>query len=116
MTTVEHDPKVQELLDKEANLANRRHLVHKQIKVMRGTEPPRCWGMDDCSTQILSTCPWALLWIVISVFILLLIFTNSMILPIKAVLLNGLSLSATLGVLSYIFIGGHLKNIVGGLS
>ena len=58
MTTVEHDPKVQELLDKEANLANRRHLVHKQIKIMRGTEPPRCWGIDDCSTQILSTCPW----------------------------------------------------------
>jgi hypothetical protein len=49
---------IQVLLDKEANLANRRELVHKQIKILRGTEPPRCWGMDDCSTQIMSTCPW----------------------------------------------------------
>jgi hypothetical protein len=49
---------IQELLNKEANLANRRDLVHKQIKVMRGTEPPACWGFDDCSTNILSQCPW----------------------------------------------------------
>ena len=28
-------------------------------------------------------------------------------------LLNALSLSATLGVLSYVFIGGHFKNIIG---
>ena len=49
---------IQVLLDKEANLANRRDLVHKQIKVLRGTQPPVCWGNDDCSTQILSTCPW----------------------------------------------------------
>jgi len=49
---------VQELLDKEANLANRRYHILQQIKAERGTEPPRCWGMDDCSTQIMSTCPW----------------------------------------------------------
>ena len=49
---------IQVLLDKEASLANRRSLVHKQIVVLRGTEPPVCWGMDDCSTNILSQCPW----------------------------------------------------------
>lgn len=49
---------VQNLLDKEANLANRRYHVHQQIKAVRGEEPPICWGLDDCSTQILSTCPW----------------------------------------------------------
>jgi hypothetical protein len=49
---------IQALLDKEASLANRRSLVHKQIVVLRGTEPPVCWGMDDCSTNILSQCPW----------------------------------------------------------
>jgi len=48
----------QELLDKEANLANRRSMIHKQIKILRGETPPRCWGMDDCSTQMLITCPW----------------------------------------------------------
>ncbi len=49
---------IQELLDKEASLGNRRYHVIQQIKAQRGVEPPRCWGMDDCSTQIMSTCPW----------------------------------------------------------
>jgi hypothetical protein len=49
---------LQELLDKEASLANRRDLVHKQIKVLRGEDPPVCWGNDDCSTLVLSHCPW----------------------------------------------------------
>lgn len=49
---------LQVLLDKEANLSNRRQLILKQIKASRGDEPPRCWGMDDCSTNIMSQCPW----------------------------------------------------------
>ena len=43
--------------------------------------------------------PWALLWITISVLVLIFIFTGSVILPIKAVLLNMLSLAATIGAL-----------------
>jgi RND superfamily putative drug exporter len=50
---------------------------------------------------------------VISVLILLFVFTGSIILPIKAVLLNILSLAATMGVLSWIFIDGNLKWLVG---
>ena len=57
--------------------------------------------------------PWALLWITISVLVLIFIFTGSVILPIKAVLLNILSLGATLGALTWIFIDGHLKWLVG---
>ena len=57
--------------------------------------------------------PWALLWITISVLVLIFIFTGSVILPIKAVLLNLLSLAATLGALTWIFIDGHLKWLVG---
>jgi RND superfamily putative drug exporter len=57
--------------------------------------------------------PWALLWIALSVLVLIFIFTGSVILPIKAVLLNMLSLGATLGALTWIFIDGHLKWLVG---
>ena len=57
--------------------------------------------------------PWALLWITISVLVLIFIFTGSVILPIKAVLLNMLSLAATIGALTWIFIDGHLKWLVG---
>ena len=49
---------IQELLDKEATLGNRRLLVHKQIKIMRGDSPRPCWGTDDCSTLMLIICPW----------------------------------------------------------
>ena len=52
------DNKLQKLLDKEAKLGNERYEVVKQIKEMRGTEPPVCWGEDDCSTLILMRCPW----------------------------------------------------------
>ena len=67
----------------------------------------------DSQDGIARTLPWALGWIALSVFILIFVFTGSIILPIKAVLLNGLSLIATLGAVTWIFIDGHLKWLVG---
>ena len=67
----------------------------------------------DTQSGIQHALPWALGWIVISVLLLLFLFTGSIILPIKAVLLNVLSLSATIGFISWIFIGGHLGWLVG---
>ena len=49
---------IQELLNKEAGLSNRRYHILQQIKAARGTEPPQCWGNDDCSTTVMSQCPW----------------------------------------------------------
>ena len=67
----------------------------------------------DSQDGIAHTLPWALGWIALSVLILIFVFTGSIILPIKAVILNGLSLVATLGALTWIFIDGHLKWLVG---
>ncbi len=67
----------------------------------------------DSQDGISSTLPWALGWIALSVFVLVFIFTGSIILPIKAVLLNILSLAATMGVLTWVFIDGHLQWLVG---
>lgn len=67
----------------------------------------------DTQDGIAHTLPWALGWIALSVLILIFIFTGSIILPIKAVVLNVLSLVATIGVLSWIFIDGHMKWLVG---
>ena len=67
----------------------------------------------DSQGGIARTLPWALGWIGITVFILIFIFTGSIILPIKAVILNGLSLVATLGVITWVFIEGNLKWLVG---
>ena len=46
-------------------------------------------------------------------FALLLAFTGSVVLPLKALVLNMLSLSATLGAMVFIFQEGHLKGLVG---
>jgi RND superfamily putative drug exporter len=62
---------------------------------------------------IAQTLPWALGWIAISVLVLIFIFTGSIILPIKAVLLNVLSLGATMGALTWVFIDGHMQWLVG---
>ena len=67
----------------------------------------------DTQAGISRTLPWALGWIVLSVLILLFMYTGSIILPIKAVILNILSLSAMIGALTWIFIDGHLTWLVG---
>jgi putative drug exporter of the RND superfamily len=67
----------------------------------------------DSQKGIAEKLPLALGWIAIGTLILLFMFTGSIILPIKAVILNLLSLSATLGAMTWIFIGGHLNWLVG---
>jgi len=67
----------------------------------------------DSQDGIASTLPLALGWIAFWVMILIFVFTGSIILPIKAVLLNGLSLVATLGAITWVFIDGNLKWLLG---
>ena len=89
----------------------------KDIRKIRAPEGTLIGGVaaDYADTQIgiAKTMPWALLWIAIGVLILLFVFTGSIILPIKAIILNILSLGATLGVITWIFVDGHLKWLVG---
>ena len=67
----------------------------------------------DSQDAISQTLPWAFGWIALSVLILIFVFTGSIILPIKAVVLNILSLAATMGVLTWIFVDGNLQWLVG---
>ena len=67
----------------------------------------------DSQKGIEHNLPTVLLWIIISTLVLLFLFTGSFILPIKAVVLNFLSLGATIGFLSWVFIGGHLQFLLG---
>jgi RND superfamily putative drug exporter len=67
----------------------------------------------DSQDGIAKTLPFALGWIALSVLILIFIFTGSIILPIKAVILNVLSLGATMGALTWVFIDGHMQWLVG---
>ena len=67
----------------------------------------------DTQDGIAETLPLALGWIAVSVLILLFVFTGSIILPIKAILLNVMSLAATMGVMTWIFVDGNLQWLVG---
>ena len=67
----------------------------------------------DSQNGISRTLPWALAWIILSVLVLIFVFTGSIILPIKAVILNFLSLGATMGALTWIFVDGNMQWLVG---
>ena len=67
----------------------------------------------DLLASLRATLPYALLVIIIAVSVLLFLMTGSLLMPIKAIVLNILSLSATFGALVWIFQDGHLQNLLG---
>jgi len=68
----------------------------------------RTAALIDAKGSIGSRLPWALLIIVAATFVLLFLFTGSVIQPVRALVVNGLSLSAAVGVMTWIFQDGHL--------
>ncbi len=55
--------------------------------------------------------PYAIAIIALATFLLLFLFTGSVVMPLKALLLNTLSLSATFGAMVWIFQEGHLGSL-----
>ena len=54
----------------------------------------------------------AALLVVLTTFVVLFLFTGSVVQPVRALVLNALSLSATVGVLTWIFQEGHLAGLL----
>jgi uncharacterized membrane protein YdfJ with MMPL/SSD domain len=67
----------------------------------------------DLFSNLRTTLPYALAVIALAVFVLLFLMTGSVVMPIKAILLNTLSLTATFGALVWIFQDGHLTQALG---
>jgi putative drug exporter of the RND superfamily len=67
----------------------------------------------DAKTAISSSLPLAIAIIVATTFIVLFLFTGSIVQPIRALLGNALTLGATLGVMVWIFQDGHLTSLLG---
>jgi RND superfamily putative drug exporter len=67
----------------------------------------------DSQDGIVEQLPTVAIWILAFTLILMFLFTGSVLLPIKAVLLNILSLGATYGFLTWVFIDGNLKWLLG---
>ncbi|MGX9226015.1 MMPL family transporter [Streptomyces albus] len=89
---------------------------------MRGISPPSgtdakvaglAAGYVDTMDALLAALPYALLIIGVLTFVLLFLFTGSVLIPVKAIVLNLLSLTATFGAMVFVFQDGHLRWLVG---
>ncbi|MFF3851037.1 MMPL family transporter [Streptomyces sp. NPDC002328] len=81
-----------------------------------GTEP-LVGGNDavlvDAKQSIGDRLPLAVSLVVLTTFLLLFLFTGSIVQPLRALVLNLISLGATLGVMTWIFQDGHLSSLLG---
>ncbi len=66
-------------------------------------------GERDYTSSISARFPWIILFVVVVTYAVLLLFLRSVLLPLKAVIVNGLSLLAAYGALVWVFQFGHLE-------
>ncbi len=74
-----------------------------------GTGPAFRDTMDSLGDRL----PYSIALIAVSTFVLLFLLTGSVLVPVKALVLNLLSLTATFGAMVWIFQDGHLRWLVG---
>jgi RND superfamily putative drug exporter len=67
----------------------------------------------DFKHEVSSRAPWALLLVALATFALLFAMTGSLLVPLKALVMNTLSLGASFGALVLIFQEGHLSGLLG---
>ena len=92
----------------------------KLVKDLRATQAPWAFTVTGLSAQlvdtkdaVLSRLPSAIGVIAIATFLLLFLMTGSVLVPLKALALNVLSLTATFGTMVLIFQDGHLSDLMG---
>ncbi|UQE76029.1 MMPL family transporter [Gordonia sp. PP30] len=92
----------------------------KQITALRAVERPAGVQVSftglaavnaDTVSAIYASLPWVLVVIAVATYLLLFLFTGSVVLPLKALVMNVLSLSATFGAMVWIFQDGHLGGL-----
>jgi RND superfamily putative drug exporter len=69
--------------------------------------------LTDFNATIAQRLPYALAIIGLATFVLLFLMTGSVLIPLKALVMNTLSLGATFGALVWIFQDGHLSSLLG---
>ncbi|MEU8789234.1 MMPL family transporter [Streptomyces sp. NPDC048643] len=67
----------------------------------------------DSKASIADRLPLAVALVALTTFVLLFLFTGSVVQPLRALVLNMISLGATLGVMTWIFQDGHLSSLLG---
>ena len=70
-------------------------------------------ALIDELSSLGQTLPWMALTLVLATFVLLFLAFGSLVLPLQAIVMNILSLSAMYGVVTWIFQDGHLSGLLG---
>jgi uncharacterized membrane protein YdfJ with MMPL/SSD domain len=70
-------------------------------------------ALSDELSSLGHTLPWMALTLVLATFVLLFLAFGSLVLPLQAIVMNILSLSAMYGVVTWIFADGHLSGLLG---
>lgn len=86
--------------------------------VRAGPQPGRSWvggqaaALLDFDQAIRDRAPWAIGLVAVATFVLLFLMTGSVVIPIKALLCNVVSLGASMGVLVWVFQKGHATSLL----
>lgn len=90
------------------------------VEAIRALDPGHeFWVTGQAASQVdfvaaLADRAWvAAAVVVLATLVLLFLMTGSIVVPVKALLTNGLSLAASLGVLVWVFQDGHLEGLLG---
>ena len=67
----------------------------------------------DANDTIYRVFPLVILYVVVTIYLVLLVLFRSVILPLKAVVMNAMSIFASYGALVFIFQQGHLSGLLG---
>jgi RND superfamily putative drug exporter len=70
-------------------------------------------GLNDYLHGLYGRFPWVVLYVLVATFLVFLIMLRSLLLPLKAVIVNGLSIMASFGALVFIFQEGNFESALG---
>jgi RND superfamily putative drug exporter len=90
------------------------------VSTLREDRPPfpahvvgQASGLHDFTQSMLAQAPLAFGVVALATLVLLFVMTGSVVVPVKALMLNVVSLGAALGVIVWVFQDGHLEGLLG---
>ena len=91
--------------------------VVDQLRSSRPSFPTLVGGqaaaLADFVDALWARAPYAIAAVVIATFVLMFLMTGSVVLPVKALIINVLSLGASLGIATWVFQNGHFESLLG---
>lgn len=69
-------------------------------------------SLMDAVDAMYSVFPWALALVTVSVYLVLMVLFRSVVIPLKAIVMNGMSIFASYGALVFIFQEGHFEGLL----